>query len=63
MDVTYLAGLSYGALGPLERLPGDTPAGDGGTLEEVLSRRRAEAAREAADWRTWSVSAQLAAGG
>lgn len=62
MNLDYLAyDLSYDALAPLEALPGDTPVAYGMDLSETLAQRRAAAARAAGDWRTWSVSAQLAA--
>lgn len=62
LDLPYLAGLSYDALPALEKLPGDMPARGDATLEEVIADRRNAAAREAGDWRTWSLSAWLAAG-
>lgn len=77
MNLDYLLfDLSYDALGPLEDLPGDTvavfrydgvrdgegrPGPVGYTLEELLARRRAAAAEDAARWETWSLSAALAA--
>jgi len=66
MNLDYLAcDLSYDALWVLEDLPAETEvyAGGGPRLDEVIAGRRAEAAREASHWQTWSVSAQLAAGG
>ncbi|MCI8477748.1 MAG: DUF4173 domain-containing protein [Oscillospiraceae bacterium] len=63
LECSYLKNLSYNALGPLEHLPGNTVTGTGEPLSQLLSEGRERAAREASDWRTWSVSAQLAAGG
>ena len=70
VSVHYLAySLSYDTLSPLSRLDGDRTLasfeGDwwsqGETLGELLETRRAAAAAECADWRTWSLSAYLAA--
>lgn len=70
VSVHYLAyALSYDTLSPLSRLDGDRTLasfeGDwwsqGETLGELLETRRAAAAAECADWRTWSLSAYLAA--
>lgn len=65
MDLPYLAWQSYDTLDILEELPGDTQAYHyrSGTLAELIAQRRAQAAAEASDWRSWSVSAQLAAMG
>lgn len=63
MNLDYLVQeLSYDALRPLEGLPGDLPSGvDGLTLSQLTACRRARARRDASDWRTWSLSAALAA--
>lgn len=73
MNLDYLLfDLSYDALWPLADLPGDTVAGYDQdwleeerkpyTLEDAVARRRAQAAKDASHWETWSVSAALAAG-
>lgn len=65
MDLPYLAYLSYDTLGALEKLPGDirpyhNPE-DTTTLEVLIQWRREDARLDASDWRTWSVSACIAA--
>lgn len=72
VSVQYLMyNLSYDALSQLERLDGARLVSDytgdsywrqGETLEEALRARRLDAQWECADWRTWSLSACLAAG-
>lgn len=72
VSVQYLLyGLSYDTISQLERLDGEKPVSDytgktrwrqGETLAEVLRGRRLDAQWECADWRTWSLSACLAAG-
>lgn len=58
MNGDYLAlELSYDALGPLSDL-----AGMDGALDELVARRQAQARLDAADWRSWSLSAAWAAG-
>ena len=72
LSIYYLAyDLSYDTLSQLERLdprrdladyePGGWAPGD--TLGDLLERRRADAETECGNWRTWSLSACLAAGG
>lgn len=68
VSVNYLAyGLSYDTLSQLERLDGETPVaqydgyGHGESLAELLAQRRASAGNECRNWRTWSLSACLAA--
>lgn len=63
MNLDYLIQeLSYDALRPLADLPGDLPSGVGDlTLDQLIDLRRAGARQEASDWRTWSLSAALAA--
>jgi len=73
VSVQYLLySLSYDTLSQLERLDGERLVSDytgqahwrqRETLAEVLRGRRLEARWEAANWRTWSLSACLAAGG
>lgn len=67
MDLPYLAYLSYDTLSALEKLPGDTrpyhAPEDDTTLEMLIQWRRGDALLDASDWRTWSVSARLAAMG
>lgn len=67
IDIEYLArGLSYDTLPQLERLDGSLICRSGGgyqRLDILLAARRADAQAECADWRTWSLSAWLAAGG
>ena len=70
VSVGYLAySLSYDTLGQLERLEGEAPVsrydgyGNGEPLAELLERRRSSAEEECRNWRTWSLSACLAAGG
>lgn len=62
VDLEYLAeDLSYDALELLKELPGDGKTSSGQTLEELLCFRRQQACWDAADWRTWSLSAAWAA--
>ena len=70
VSVNYLAySLSYDTLSQLERLDGGRPVceydgyGRGETLAELLARRRLTAENQCRNWRTWSLSACLAAGG
>ena len=69
LDVEYLlqSDLSYDVLSQLERLDGSLPAygpdGYPSTLEAEIALRREAARRDCADWRTWSLSAYLAARG
>ena len=72
LDAEYLLyDLSYDTLSQLERLDGNmvcTAYGDWdaiGTarLSTLLEQRRADAREDCADWRTWSLSAWLAARG
>lgn len=69
VSVNYLAySLSYDTLSQLERLDGGRPVceydgyGKGETLAELLARRRLTAENQCRNWRTWSLSACLAAG-
>lgn len=72
VSVQYLLyGLSYDTISQLERLDGGRLVSDytgdpywrrGETLEEALRARKLDAQWECADWRTWSLSACLAAG-
>ncbi len=69
VSVNYLAyGLSFDTLSQLERLDGERPAaqyesyGDGEPLSELLERRRDSAGYQCRNWRSWSLSACLAAG-
>lgn len=62
MDVEYLSALSYDVLGPLSELPPDT-ALNGGQLDEIVASARSQALQECQDWRTWNLSAYLAASG
>ena len=72
VSVQYLLyGLSYDTISQLDRLDGEKLVSDytgqthwrqGETLAEVLRGRRLDAQWECADWRTWSLSACLAAG-
>ena len=64
IDVEYLLyGLSYDALPQLERLDGGMPCyGGSHCLDTLIADRRAEAAADCSDWRSWSLSACLAAG-
>lgn len=69
VSVTYLAySLSYDTLPQLERLDGRRLVceydgnGTGETLAELLARRRRSAESQCGNWRTWSLSACLAAG-
>ena len=64
IDVEYLLYvLSYDALSQLERLDGGMLCGGGSQrLDTLLAERRAEAAADCDDWRSWSLSACLAAG-
>lgn len=68
IDVEYLLyGLSYDTLSQLERLDGGMicrdQRGNQRQLTALIADRRISACRECADWRTWSLSACLAAGG
>ncbi len=70
VSVYYLAySLSFDTLSQLERLDGgkavteyDGNGGGGATLAELLARRRSDAENQCRNWRTWSLSACLAAG-
>ena len=66
VDMGYLLyGLSYDTLSQLERLDGLEVFRAGGralTLSRFLEERREAARRDCGDWRTWSLSACLAAG-
>ena len=68
IDAEYLLyGLSYDTLSHLDRLDGnlichDWQSGGQRRLAVLISQRRAEAAAECSDWRTWSLSAALASG-
>lgn len=67
IDVEYLLyDLSYDTLSQLERLDGGLICHDRSgcqrRLDTLLTERRADARAECADWRTWSLSACLAAG-
>lgn len=72
VSVQYLLyGLSYDTISQLERLDGEKLVSDytgqthwrqGETLADVLRGRRLDAQWACADWRTWSLSACLAAG-
>ena len=63
IDLDYLAwDLSYDALVVLEDLPQAAVEQTWLPFRHVLAERRAQAMGEAADWRTWSLSAALAAG-
>ena len=69
VDAEYLLyGLSYDTLSQLERLDGDqvytvyAGYGQGQRLSDLLEIRRAEAREDCADWRSWTLSACLAAG-
>lgn len=73
VSVQYLLySLSYDTISQLERLDGDRPVSDytgdrywrqGETLAEALRGRRLDARWACADWRSWNLSACLAAGG
>ncbi len=73
VSVQYLLyGLSYDTISQLERLDGEKLVSDytgqtcwrqGETLAEALRGRQLDAQWECAGWRTWSLSACLAAGG
>jgi len=73
VSVQYLLyDLSYDTISQLERLDGERLISDytgqadwrrGEALSEALRGRRLDAQWEAANWRTWSLSACLAAGG
>lgn len=53
--------LSYDALWALDDLPGGLPSDmDAQALERLVAQRRLQAKQDAADWRTWSLSAALA---
>ena len=69
VSVHYLLySLSFDTLSQLERLDGETPTlrydgyGNGETLAELLAQRRDSAGYQCRNWRTWSLSACLAAG-
>ena len=68
IDVEYLLyDLSYDALSQLERLDGgmlrrDWYTGGWRRLDALIAEQRAEAAADCANWRSWSLSACLAAG-
>ena len=64
IDVEYLLyGLSYDALPQLERLDGGILCyGGSHRLDALIAERRTEAAADCDDWRSWSLSACLAAG-
>lgn len=57
-DLYYLSYLSYDALPVVEELAENLPHSE--QILRIVDSRRTEAKAEAADWRTWSVSAQLA---
>lgn len=68
IDAEYLLySLSYDTLSQLERLDGGLICRDRSSaqrrLDALIAGRRADAAQACADWRTWSLSACLAAGG
>ena len=67
IDAEYLLyGLSYDALSQLERLDGSMLChewtGYQKPLDTLIADRRAEAQQACGDWRSWSLSACLAAG-
>ncbi len=68
IDVEYLLyDLSYDALSQLDRLDGtmicrDWQTGGQFHLGTLIASRRAEAAADCGDWRSWCLSARLAAG-
>ena len=65
ISVEYLVSLSYDTLSQLERLEGHAVwSDDSGAVDisTLLAHRRDLARQECADWRTWSLSACLAAG-
>ena len=65
LSVEYLTSLSYAVMPQLERLAGQKVLTDYGvrvSMDAVLAEQRAEAAAECADWRSWNLSAALAAG-
>ena len=65
LGVEYLTSLSYAVMPQLERLAGQKVLTDYGvrvSMDAVLAEQRAEAAAECADWRSWNLSAALAAG-
>ena len=70
VSVNYLARLSFDTLSQLERLDGSRPVSDYDgnwdyhktALSEELDSRRVSARAQCSDWRTWSLSACLAAG-
>ena len=68
IDAEYLLyDLSYDTVSQLERLDGslichDWRSGGQRRLSALIADRRAEAASDCADWRSWSLSACLAAG-
>lgn len=71
VSINYLAWLSFDTLSQLERLDGSRLVSDYDgnwdyhktTLSEELNSRRVSAWAQCRDWRTWSLSACLAAGG
>ena len=71
VSINYLAWLSFDTLSQLERLDGSRLVSDYDgnwdyhktTLSEELNSRRVSARAQCRDWRTWSLSACLAAGG
>lgn len=67
IDAEYLLyGLSYDTLSQLQRLDGNLICRGGGgyrTLSLLLEQRREDARRTCGDWRSWNLSACLAAGG
>ena len=69
IDVEYLLySLSYDTLSQLERLDGDLICRDWGAggqtrLSTLLAERRTQAREDCTDWRTWNLSACLAAMG
>lgn len=64
IDLEYLTNsLSYDVLEVLETLPPDSGPEDGKSLETLLRDRRQQARWDAADWRTWSLSAAQAIAG
>ena len=62
LSVEYLASLSYTAAAQLEPLAGRAVLSDSGAviqLSPLLDARRAQAAAECADWRSWNLPALL----
>lgn len=66
LSVEYLVGLSFDTLPALERLAGMTVPSSyhGGVVDmtSILAAQSGHARRQCADWRTWNLSACLAAG-